>query len=42
MTSTHVKFGLRGQAPIVDADFPKRVKSSESQWLLGAAVSCAA
>jgi hypothetical protein len=35
MSSTHLTFGLRGQAPFVDADLYRRVKSSESQWLLG-------
>ncbi len=34
-SATRIKFGLKGKAPIVDGAFPKRVKTSESNWLLG-------
>ncbi len=35
-TSTHLKFGIKGRDPIVNADLPKRVKTSECMWSLGA------
>lgn len=46
-TSTHIKFGIKGKPAFVDADLPKRVKTSECMWTLGGcqlegSASCAA
>ncbi len=33
-TTSHLRFGLKGAELIVDADLPKRIKTSECMWML--------
>jgi hypothetical protein len=34
-TSTHIKFGLKDKSAFVDAELPKRIKTSECTWTFG-------
>ena len=34
-TSSHIKFGLKGKAPLLDKPLTHRVQTSECSWLIG-------